>query len=75
LTTNVASLEGLKLDIPAELVALPRQISSINAQLAKLKVLDAVPSILGKVVAFLDNFADAISSASQKSKTQSVPLA
>ncbi|GJT84622.1 hypothetical protein Tco_1066339 [Tanacetum coccineum] len=75
LTTKVASLEGLKLDIQAELVALLAQVSSINSQLAKLKVLDAIPTILGKVVALLDRFADAVSSTSQRVGDLSVPLA
>nr|GEU55639.1 hypothetical protein [Tanacetum cinerariifolium] len=43
-----------EIDIPAKLVALPTQVSSIHSQLDKLKVLDAIPTILGKVVATMD---------------------
>ncbi|GKC72564.1 hypothetical protein Tco_1118447 [Tanacetum coccineum] len=73
LTTKVASLEGLKLYIPARLLPLPGQVSSISSQLTKLRVLDAIPSMLGKVVAAMDRFAKAIDPASQKAGDQSVP--
>ncbi|GJU90312.1 hypothetical protein Tco_1302735 [Tanacetum coccineum] len=73
LTTKVASLEGLKLYIPARLLSLPSQVSSISSQLTKLRVLDAILSMLGKVVAAMDRFAKAIDPASQKAGDQSVP--
>ncbi|GJX85659.1 hypothetical protein Tco_0336433 [Tanacetum coccineum] len=73
LTTKVASLEGLKLYIPARLLSLPSQVSSISSQLTKLRVLDAILSMLGKVVAAMDRFPKAIDPASQKAGDQSVP--
>ncbi|GKB54441.1 hypothetical protein Tco_0905194 [Tanacetum coccineum] len=75
LTTKVASLEGLKLDILAGLLALPDQVSSINAQLIKLKALDAILSILGKVATAMDKFTNSINSTSQKAGDHSVPSA
>nr|GEV21266.1 hypothetical protein [Tanacetum cinerariifolium] len=67
--------QGLKPDIRGELVALLAHVSPINSQLAKLKVLDVIPTILGIVVALLDMFTDVISSASQRASDSSVPLA
>ncbi|GKB83425.1 hypothetical protein Tco_0950320 [Tanacetum coccineum] len=60
LTTKVDKLEGSKLEILANLVALPSQVSSISSQVAKLKVLDAIPTIPGKVAAAINRFAHAI---------------
>ncbi|GJR44465.1 hypothetical protein Tco_1312568 [Tanacetum coccineum] len=62
----VAALENLKLDLPAGLLALIGQVSSINVQLSKLKLLDALLSLLNKVTKALDRFAHAIESTSQK---------
>ncbi|GJV96879.1 hypothetical protein Tco_1548456 [Tanacetum coccineum] len=73
LTTKVVALENFKLDIPGGLLALPRQVSSINDQLSKLKVLDALPSLTNRVVEALDQFATAINSTSHKADDQSVP--
>ncbi|GKB49563.1 hypothetical protein Tco_0900316 [Tanacetum coccineum] len=54
LTTKVDNLEGSKLEIQVDLVALHGQVSSISSQLAKLNVLDAISTILDKVVAAMD---------------------
>ncbi|GKC56776.1 hypothetical protein Tco_1084374, partial [Tanacetum coccineum] len=63
ITKQVAELKNLKLELPAELLALPKQVSSINAQLLKLKVLDDITSLLKKVTRAFDRFAQAIESA------------
>nr|GEW91727.1 hypothetical protein [Tanacetum cinerariifolium] len=55
LLRKVAALENLKLDLPAGLLALPGQVSSINVQFSKLKVLDALLSLLNKVTEALDS--------------------
>ncbi|GJV47825.1 hypothetical protein Tco_1438037 [Tanacetum coccineum] len=49
LTKQVDELHKLKLEVPAGLLALPGQVSSITAQLSKLKTLDALPSLLNRV--------------------------
>ncbi|GJT65957.1 hypothetical protein Tco_1017437 [Tanacetum coccineum] len=54
LTKQVAELKNLKMDLPAGLLALPKQVSSINAYLSKLKVVDIIPSLLKKVTEALD---------------------
>ncbi|GJY45366.1 hypothetical protein Tco_0434429 [Tanacetum coccineum] len=54
LTSQVDALENIKLDILVRLLALPVNVSSINAQLTKLKVLDDIPSLLNKVAEALD---------------------
>ncbi|GJS20174.1 hypothetical protein Tco_0448806 [Tanacetum coccineum] len=71
---KVATLEDFKLYLLAGLLALPEQVSSINVQLTKLKVLDALPSLLNKVVAAMDRFATAIVSASQKAGDHNSPF-
>ncbi|GJS13370.1 hypothetical protein Tco_0407842 [Tanacetum coccineum] len=68
-------VEELEVEILARLHALPKQVSSINVQLSKLKVLDALPSLLNKVIKALDRFAHAIESSSQKASDTSVPSA
>ncbi|GKB24557.1 hypothetical protein Tco_0863958 [Tanacetum coccineum] len=68
-------LKELKLEILAGLLALPDQVSSINAQLIKLKALDAILSILGKVATAMDKFTNSINSASKKAGDHSVPSA
>ncbi|GKE35773.1 hypothetical protein Tco_1455095 [Tanacetum coccineum] len=75
LTNKVAFLEDFRLEIPARLLALTGQVSSINAQLTKLKVLDALLSPLDKFVVAMDKFAKAIKSTSYKAGDHSVPLA
>nr|GEU82777.1 hypothetical protein [Tanacetum cinerariifolium] len=54
LTKQVAKLKNLKLEIQAGLLALPGQVSSITAQLSKLKTLDALLSLLNRVTKALD---------------------
>ncbi|GKE14433.1 hypothetical protein Tco_1422010 [Tanacetum coccineum] len=73
--TLVVALENIKLDLLAGLLALPEQVSSINVQLSKLKVLDALPSLLNKVTKALDRFATTIESTSHKAGDTSVPSA
>ncbi|GJY12064.1 hypothetical protein Tco_0381373 [Tanacetum coccineum] len=74
-TTKVEKLEGFKLEIPADLIVLPRHMSNTTSHIAKLKVMDAIQDIMKKVVASLHRFADAISSASQKAEPSGVPSA
>ncbi|GKB53673.1 hypothetical protein Tco_0904426 [Tanacetum coccineum] len=54
LEIKVAALENIKLNILAGLLVLPQHVSLINARITKLKVLDALPSPLNKVVKALD---------------------
>nr|GEW52653.1 hypothetical protein [Tanacetum cinerariifolium] len=77
LTKKVATLEDYWRDISARLLAFPEQVSSINALLTKINVLDALPSLLNKVVAVVYRFAIAVAieSTSQKTGDHSVPLA
>nr|GEV43824.1 hypothetical protein [Tanacetum cinerariifolium] len=53
-------------EVHAKLLALPGQVSSIITQLLKLKVLDALLSLLIKATEALNRFATAIASTSQK---------
>ncbi|GJV93764.1 hypothetical protein Tco_1541577 [Tanacetum coccineum] len=69
LTTKVEKLKGFKREILADLIALPDKFSNIIAQVAKLKVLDAILDILNKVVVSLDILVDVISSTSHKAQT------
>nr|GEW41239.1 hypothetical protein [Tanacetum cinerariifolium] len=75
LTSKVAALENIKLDLPARLLALPEKVSTINVELSKLKVLGAHPSLLNKVAKVLDRFENDIESTLQKSSETSVPSA
>ncbi|GJS03265.1 hypothetical protein Tco_0319773 [Tanacetum coccineum] len=74
-TSKVSAFDNFKLDIQADLLALPKQVSSINDQLSKLKVLDALPNLLNKVAEALDRFENVIDKASHKTCDESVPLA
>ncbi|GJW34933.1 hypothetical protein Tco_0057853 [Tanacetum coccineum] len=78
-------IEGLEIEIPGDLKEIPeklnafqsvvsRQVSSITAQLSKLKVLDALPSLLSKVTEALSRFATVIASASLTTGGTNVPL-
>ncbi|GJY06369.1 hypothetical protein Tco_0373423, partial [Tanacetum coccineum] len=69
LTSQVAELKTLQWELPAEFLSVPTQIEVIQA---KLKTLDALPSLLHKVTNALNQFAQAI--ASKKTKDDSVPL-
>ncbi|GJV93707.1 hypothetical protein Tco_1541520 [Tanacetum coccineum] len=73
-TSKVAALENIKLNIPAGLLVLPQHVSLINARITKLKVLDALPSPLNRVVKALDRFDTIIKSTSKKAGDQNVPL-
>ncbi|GJV98292.1 UBN2 domain-containing protein [Tanacetum coccineum] len=55
LTKQVAKLKNLKLELPAGLLALLGKVSSINVQRSKLKILDALLSLLNKVTEALDS--------------------
>nr|GEV65293.1 hypothetical protein [Tanacetum cinerariifolium] len=57
LTTRFTSLEGFKLDIPVDLLALPSSFINHSSQMEKLKVLDVISDIMGKVAAALDRTA------------------
>ncbi|GKA51460.1 transposase, MuDR, MULE transposase domain protein [Tanacetum coccineum] len=67
--------------IPTKLKELPKreyimyEKSTGTSEMAKLKVVDAIPDIMNKVAVSLDKFVDVISSASQKAETLSVPSA
>ncbi|GKC49642.1 hypothetical protein Tco_1072387 [Tanacetum coccineum] len=74
-TTKIEKPEEFKLEFPNDLLALPDKLSHITSDVAKLKVLDAIPNIMNKVTASLDRFVDAISSASQKDEPSNVPSA
>ncbi|GKD91374.1 hypothetical protein Tco_1366881 [Tanacetum coccineum] len=66
LTTQVINLEGFKLDILGDLLALPGSFTDLSSQIAKLKVLDAILDVMNKVALCLDKFDDAINSASNR---------
>ncbi|GJU06164.1 hypothetical protein Tco_1122594 [Tanacetum coccineum] len=70
LTSQVAELKTLQWGLPAEFVSVPTQVKVIQA---KLKTLDALPSLLHKVTNALNQFAQAITS--KKTKDDSVPSA
>ncbi|GJZ35790.1 hypothetical protein Tco_0581607 [Tanacetum coccineum] len=57
-------------ELPAEFLAVPSQVEMVQA---KLKTLDALPSLLNKVTNSLNKFAQAITS--KKTRGDSVPLA
>ncbi|GJY66696.1 hypothetical protein Tco_0468934 [Tanacetum coccineum] len=75
LTKQVAQLMNQKLEVLVGLLALLGQVSSITAQLSKLKVFDALSSLLIKVTRALNRFENAIALASQTTGDTSVPLA
>ncbi|GJT02599.1 hypothetical protein Tco_0823768 [Tanacetum coccineum] len=59
-------------EFPAKFLALPSQVSSVQA---KLKTLDALPSLLKKVTNTLNMFAHIMETASPKAKDKGVPSA
>ncbi|GJV14979.1 hypothetical protein Tco_1360302 [Tanacetum coccineum] len=69
----VVELNKLKLEVPARLLALPGQVSSITTHLTKLKSLDALLSLLTNVNEALSMFAHAIELAYKKTKDHGVP--
>nr|GEX53870.1 hypothetical protein [Tanacetum cinerariifolium]GEX54197.1 hypothetical protein [Tanacetum cinerariifolium]GEX54204.1 hypothetical protein [Tanacetum cinerariifolium] len=72
LKDQVAELKTLKLKLLAEFLALPSQISSVQA---KLQTLDTLPSLLNKVANTLTRFASIIENASHTAKSKGVPSA
>ncbi|GKB48030.1 hypothetical protein Tco_0898783 [Tanacetum coccineum] len=70
LTSQVAELKTLQWELPAEFLAVPSQVEMVQA---KLKTLDALPSLLNKVTNALNQFAQAITS--KKTRGDSVPSA
>ncbi|GJX32590.1 putative reverse transcriptase domain-containing protein [Tanacetum coccineum] len=70
LTSQVTELKTLQWELPAELLSVPTQVEMV---LAKLKTLDALPSLLNKVTNDLNQFARAI--ASKKTEDTSIPSA
>ncbi|GJQ94593.1 hypothetical protein Tco_0005732 [Tanacetum coccineum] len=67
LTSPVAELKTLQWELPAEFVSLPIQVASFQA---KLKTLDALPSLLLNVTKALNKFAQVLDSASSKAGDQ-----
>ncbi|GJU71367.1 hypothetical protein Tco_1262772 [Tanacetum coccineum] len=72
LTSQVAELKTLQWELSIELRALPSQVSSVHA---KIKTLDALPSLPNKVTDTLNRFAHILENASPKAGDKSVPLA
>ncbi|GJV77787.1 hypothetical protein Tco_1509371 [Tanacetum coccineum] len=72
LTSQVAELKTLQWELLAEFLGLPNQIYSVQE---KLKTLDAVPSLLNKVIDTLNRFATSVENVSSNATDKSVPLA
>ncbi|GJR92473.1 hypothetical protein Tco_0264647 [Tanacetum coccineum] len=68
----VAKLNTLKWELPAEFLALPSQISSVQA---KLQTLDTLSSHLNKVANTLTRFANIMENASHTATSKGVPSA
>nr|GEW43094.1 hypothetical protein [Tanacetum cinerariifolium] len=73
-------VKGLEIEIPGDLKEIPKKlrafhstISCLTKQLSRLKVLDALPSLLNKVTEALNGVATTIASASQTTCEQIVP--
>ncbi|GKD06666.1 hypothetical protein Tco_1181640 [Tanacetum coccineum] len=58
--------KGFKLELLADLIALPGTLTNVSSYLEKFKVLDVIPDIMNKVDASLDRFTDEIPSISKK---------
>ncbi|GJS11925.1 hypothetical protein Tco_0368721 [Tanacetum coccineum] len=71
LTSQVAELKTLQWELSAEFLSLPAQVASVQA---KLKTLDALPSLLLTVTQALNKFAQVLNFASSKAGDQSVLL-
>nr|GEV18381.1 hypothetical protein [Tanacetum cinerariifolium] len=69
-TFHVAELKTLQWKLPADFLALPSQVSSVQA---KLKTLDALTSLLNKVTDNLNMFAHIMEIASPKAGDTNVP--
>nr|GEV68362.1 retrovirus-related Pol polyprotein from transposon TNT 1-94 [Tanacetum cinerariifolium] len=72
LTTHVTELRTQKWKLLANILSIPGQVSSVQA---KIKTLDALPSLLSKVTKASNRFAQAVKQASHKAGGQSVPSA
>ncbi|GJS29432.1 hypothetical protein Tco_0490052 [Tanacetum coccineum] len=72
LTSQVAELKTLQRELPKEFLSLPAKVESAQA---KLKTLDALPSLLLNVTKALNKFSKVLESTSTKARDQSVPSA
>ncbi|GJS30870.1 hypothetical protein Tco_0491490 [Tanacetum coccineum] len=66
----LSSMSSSPKELPQEFISLPRQVASVQA---KLKTLDALPSLLSHVTKALNKFAHVLDSASSKAGDQRVP--
>ncbi|GKB93546.1 hypothetical protein Tco_0979683, partial [Tanacetum coccineum] len=71
LTSQVAKLKNIQMELPTELQALPVLVSSVQKQ---LKTLDSLPSLLNKVTKTLNRFATVVENTSGAT-TKDVPSA
>ncbi|GKD79580.1 hypothetical protein Tco_1342201, partial [Tanacetum coccineum] len=72
LTSQVAELKTLQWELPEEFLSLLAKVESAQA---KLKTLDALPSLLLNVIKALNKFAKVLESTSTKARDQSIPSA
>ncbi|GKA65777.1 hypothetical protein Tco_0765484, partial [Tanacetum coccineum] len=70
LTSQVTELETLQWELPSKFLSLPKQVASVQA---KLKTLDALPSLLLNVTKALNKFAQVLDSTNSKAGDQRVP--
>ncbi|GJZ92020.1 hypothetical protein Tco_0664085 [Tanacetum coccineum] len=72
LTSQVTELKTLQWELPAEFISLPELVASVQA---KLKTLDALPSLLLNVTKALNKFAQVLDSTNLEAGYPSVSLA
>nr|GEU63399.1 hypothetical protein [Tanacetum cinerariifolium] len=72
LTSQVAELKTLQWELLKEFLSLPAKVESAQA---KLKSLDALPSLFLNVIKALNKFAEVLESTSTKAGDQSIPSA
>nr|GEW61359.1 hypothetical protein [Tanacetum cinerariifolium] len=72
LTTQVAKLKTLQWELLTKFLSVPTQVESIQA---KIKIVDALPSLLKKVTEALNKFSHVIDSTSKNTGDHSVPSA
>nr|GEW15982.1 hypothetical protein [Tanacetum cinerariifolium] len=72
LTSQVADLKTLQWELPKEFLSVPTNVANVQA---KLKILDSLLSLLGKVTDALNRFAQVFKNASQRAGETSVPSA
>ncbi|GKC13580.1 hypothetical protein Tco_1010362 [Tanacetum coccineum] len=70
LTTLVAELKTLQWELLVGFISIPTQVESVQA---KIKTLDALPSLLKKVTEALNKFAQVMKYASKRTKDTSAP--